>query len=259
MNPLADLARVPSLLTTRRLGRSLELRESTVSTMDDARRALELGAPEGHVVVADTQSAGRGTHGRVWSSPSGSDLYLSSVARPEVPIDVLPTMTLAVGLGVCRAVAHYAGDERTRIKWPNDVLVDGRKVAGILVETRASSEGIDGVIVGIGLNCNRRHFDPEVGERAISLALACHASVDRAEVLARVLAELEQALEAWVHRGPAATAHEVDLRLAYLGGRARLDGAEVTVLGVGPDGSLRVEQAGQPRSVHAGRLEPAAP
>lgn len=255
--PAQDLERTSTLLATRRMGRSLVVLETTTSTMDDARRALENGAPDGHVVVADTQSAGRGTHGRPWSSPAGSDLYFSVVMRPDdVPLDVLPTLTLAVGLGVSRAIDRFVGDASTRIKWPNDVLVDGRKCAGILVESRATSDGIEGLIVGIGINCNRRSFDVVGPLAPTSLALAAARTVDRAEVLATALLELERAVDAWLREGPEATAREVDRRLAFAGSTVSLDGRRVVLLGVDHDGNLRVEAGGVVQHVSAGRLEP---
>lgn len=253
---VADLERTPSRLETQRLGRSLHVLESTASTMDDARLAFERGAIDGHVVVADTQTAGRGTHGRLWSSPAGSDLYFSIVMRPDVALDVLPTMTLAIGLGVARALERFTSASSTRIKWPNDVLVDGRKCAGILVESRAGSEGVEGVIVGIGINCNRTAFDVAGNLAPTSLRLARGSTVDRAEVLATVLLEVERAVDRWQLEGPESTAREVEQRLAFAGSRVLLDGREVVLLGVDRDGNLRVEHDGRVQHVCAGRLEP---
>jgi BirA family biotin operon repressor/biotin-[acetyl-CoA-carboxylase] ligase len=263
-----DLERLPDRLATRALGRSVVILSETRSTMDDARTALIAGAPDGHLVVADHQTEGRGTHGRTWSSPAGQDLYFSFIARPKMPIERLPTMALAVGLGLARAVAAlvHAGvvdAGRVRLKWPNDVLVDGHKCAGILVETRATNDGVDGVIVGVGLNCNRRDLDvaPEAAAattlRATSLALATGLDRDRDEVLSVVLASIEDALYVWQNEPLAVTLSAVDAWLAFRGERVRLDGAESegTLVGLADDGGLRIATDSGERSFQAGRLE----
>jgi BirA family biotin operon repressor/biotin-[acetyl-CoA-carboxylase] ligase len=128
--------RIASALATRRLGRSLELRAITESTNDDARAAAAAGAPDGHVVLADAQRKGRGSRGRAWVSPPGSDLYLSAVVRSALPAQQLAPLTLAIGVGVAEAAeAFLPSGKRASIKWPNDVWIGRAKLAGVLVET----------------------------------------------------------------------------------------------------------------------------
>lgn len=249
-----DLRALPGRLTTRTLARSLDLRESTGSTMDDARAALDAGAPEGHTVIADTQSAGRGSHGRVWTSPAGGDLYLSIALRPKVPLERLATMTLAVGLAVARTVESFLGEDRAAVKWPNDVLVDGAKCAGILVESRASSAGIEGVIVGIGLDCNREGSTLLDGTRITSIGAVLGEAVDRGDVAARLFAELERTLDRWTDEGLAGILPEFARRLAFRGEPVRLDSLEGELLGLGEDGSLVLRTARGVESFSAGRL-----
>lgn len=241
-------------LQTRSLGRSLEIRDTTTSTMDDARAALTRGAPSGHVIVADTQSQGRGTHGRTWTSPAGSDLYVSFIARPKVAMERLPAMALAVGLGIADAIAERLSPEVVRVKWPNDVLVSGSKCAGILIETRATSEGVDGVIVGFGMNVNRREFEPGALSHPTSLALEAGHNFDRVDVLGSVLLHVEQAIDLWENGALARTIEALDARLAYRGQCVRLDDTMGTLLGLAEDGSLRIATSEGERVFSAGRL-----
>src|SRR6185503_19101937 len=120
------------------------------------------------------QRRGRGSHGRSWASPSGGDLYLSIVARPQLPLAQLAPLTLAVGLGVADAadaVLGAAARAPARVKWPNDVWLGGKKCAGILVETRSGSAAPE-LIVGVGVNVNRVSFPDELAVTATSLRLA---------------------------------------------------------------------------------------
>ena len=168
-----DADAIGAALGTLAYGRSLDLRAQTRSTNDDARAAAEAGAPRGHVVVADTQSAGRGSRGRTWSSPAGVDLYLSIVERVPLPLSKIPPLTLAVGLGVADAVDALVGPGCARVKWPNDVRVGERKCAGILVETSSAGHKPGPIILGIGLGVNRTEWESELagcGSRAAKRA-----------------------------------------------------------------------------------------
>jgi len=154
-----ELEGLASRLTTRVYGRSLEVLAETGSTNDDARTAAERGAPRGHVIVADAQRSGRGARGAVWSSPPGTDLYLSIVERLELAPRDVATLTLAVGLGVRDACATLLGAHgaapAVTVKWPNDVRVGDRKCAGVLVESSSMGEQLGPIVIGIGLDVNR--------------------------------------------------------------------------------------------------------
>ena len=129
--------------------------ESTASTMDDASAAAAQGASDGHVVLADEQTSGRGAHGRHWLSPPGTDLYFSVVTRPAVEPASTALVTLAAGLGVRDAVAASLPGLSVLVKWPNDIWVERRKCAGILVESRTVGMRVESMIIGVGLNVNR--------------------------------------------------------------------------------------------------------
>ena len=247
---------VASRLRARRYGRSIDVRMETDSTNDDAREALERGAPDGHVVVADQQRRGRGARGRRWDSPAGTDLYLSIVARVPLELSKLPPLTLAVGLGLARAAETLAPHTDVAVKWPNDLLIDGLKCAGVLVEASARGTIVEGVVIGIGLDVNRVAFEEELADLATSLRLATGLVQDRATVLARVLDHVEEEVDRFVEHGVSALIPRIDAKLALRGSRVRCDEVEGVVLGLAPTGALRLETATGIRDVVAGSLRP---
>ena len=175
-------------LYTAIVGRSVRYYQSTASTMDDAAQWARDGADEGAVVVAETQTASRGRLGRRWVSDSGN-LYFSALFRPDV--NALPLLSPLAGVAVARAVRQTAG-LYPAIKWPNDVMIDGRKVAGILAESALSGSKIEHAIVGVGVNITLdTSADPEIADTAASLNQLADADVDRAELLRRILQHLD--------------------------------------------------------------------
>lgn len=162
----------------------LLIRESVGSTNDEARVLGEAGAADGIIVIAERQTAGRGRRGAAWFSPPGESLAFSVLVRPTEPKPLWPRLALAAGVAVAEA-AEALGLQAS-IKWPNDVLIGHRKVAGILVEA-----GRDFAVLGIGLNVNTEAFPPEVAESASSLRLETGGVLSRAEVLIAVLRRLE--------------------------------------------------------------------
>jgi len=249
--------RIASALTTQRLGRSLELREITDSTNDDARAAAGAGAPDGHLVLADAQRSGRGSRGRGWDSPGGTDLYLSAVVRTQLPLAQLAPLTLAVGLGVAEAAdAFLPSGKRAAIKWPNDVWVGRAKLAGVLVESASSGESSLPLIVGIGLNVNRRTFPAQLDTPATSLRLERGEPADRVQVLVELLARVEAWLDRFLGGQLEQVVHALDARLCLRGQRARCDDLEGVVQGVAASGALRFVVDGRERELVAGTLRP---
>jgi BirA family transcriptional regulator, biotin operon repressor / biotin---[acetyl-CoA-carboxylase] ligase len=169
-------------------GRPYLWRETCPSTQELAR-----GLPHGGVAACDVQTAGRGRLGRAWTSPPGAGVLFSISLHPRTPPDELPPLTLVVAGAVCAAL-----DPRAQVRWPNDVVAEGRKLAGVLAEVRASR-----AVVGVGINANLEEADLPAGARvpATSLRLLQGAPVERAAVLAGVLWELERAYEAFERDG----------------------------------------------------------
>jgi len=252
-----NLEDMQEALQTKRFGRSYGYRTQTGSTNDDARAAYLAGAAPGHLVVADTQTAGRGSRGRSWQSPAGTDLYLSIVDCLPVPLAALPPLTLAVGLAVAEtvdALLQRTGQSQARVKWPNDVLVDSRKCAGILIETSTGMPRGDCVVIGIGLNVNRTLFPEDLTATATSLLLSARSPIDRQHALRLLLERVEARVDEFVQSGPTATIRGLSSRLAMLGRRVRCDATEGILRGVAPSGALLLETARGLEQVIAGRL-----
>uniref|UniRef100_UPI001867034C biotin--[acetyl-CoA-carboxylase] ligase n=1 Tax=Luteolibacter marinus TaxID=2776705 RepID=UPI001867034C len=164
-------------------GFRLKVREVTGSTNDDVREAARGGAGAGLVIVAGRQESGRGRRGAAWVCPPGEGLAFSVLLRPAEKKILWPRLSLAAGLAVAEALDRHgvAAD----VKWPNDVWIDGKKIAGILVEA-----GDDHVVVGIGINVGVTAFPPGLGDSATSLALECGDAPELSAVLGVVLSRL---------------------------------------------------------------------
>lgn len=158
----------------------LLIRESVESTNDEVCKLALAGAPDGLILLAETQTIGRGRRGAAWFSPSGESLTFSILVRPREPLALWPRLALAAGLAVAEAIESF--NLQPGIKWPNDVWLGKRKVAGILVEA-----GADFAVVGIGLNVNTTAFPPEISEIATSLQLEKSLPISRADVLAAII------------------------------------------------------------------------
>ncbi|ADO72380.1 biotin--[acetyl-CoA-carboxylase] ligase [Stigmatella aurantiaca] len=180
------------LLATRDLGRTLHCHGTLASTNELAFRLAHEGAEHGEVVVAEQQTAGKGRRGRVWVSPPGLNLYFSAILRPELPPQHAPELTLVAAVALAETLRE-AGAEAA-IKWPNDVQIDGRKVAGILTEMSAEPERVHFVVLGIGVNLNaqREHFPEELRAQATSLSLELGRPVPRASFAAALWLRLEE-------------------------------------------------------------------
>lgn len=196
-------AEITPYLRTKWLGRKQEYRAVTDSTITDGRAAGERGEPDGFVIFADQQRAGKGRLGRPWSSPAGQGIWFSVLLRPRLAPAVAPQLTLATAVGVANALTALGF--HPGIKWPNDIFLDGRKVCGILTEMDADMDKINHVIVGIGINVKNDAFPGELQHTATSLYLEakkqqreCPA---RNQVAAELLNALEDAYETLYRRG----------------------------------------------------------
>lgn len=166
------------------------LYEQIGSTNDVARQLAAGGAASGSLVIADRQTRGRGRAGRVWSSPSGMGLYLSQVTRPAD--GDLSTLPLRLGVLLASRLDRWTEGDPVTVKWPNDLLIGGRKLAGILCEAAWSGQTIDHIVIGIGINLLHRpdDFPEEVRDQAISLAHLSREPVSRFEVATAVVEAL---------------------------------------------------------------------
>ena len=212
------------------------------------------GAPDRTVVVAESQAAGRGRRGRVWQDEPGASLLTSILLRPRLAPAQLPTLSLTAGVAVAEAIASAAG-LTARLKWPNDVLVEGRKLAGILLESRLSSAPAASacvVALGIGINVAQRAFPPELAEHATSVRLAGGGDLDRDVLLVALL----EALDRWRARLESEGFAPVRTRWRSLadtlGRTVSVDGVTGVAVDVDDDGALLVDEGGRRRRVVAG-------
>ena len=239
-------------------GSSLTVHESTASTMDDAFAAAAEGANDGHVVLADEQTGGRGAHGRRWLSPPGCDLYFSVVTRPAIEPTATALVTLATGLGVRDAVATSLPGRSVLVKWPNDIWIERRKCAGILVESRTVGMRLESMIIGVGLNVNRTQWPPELASAATSLRAESEGDepFDRAETLAKLLSHMERWVNLLVKDGPSVVVDALRPNLALVGEQVRWEDGEGLFDGIDQDGAARVRTETGVVSLHSARIEP---
>jgi BirA family biotin operon repressor/biotin-[acetyl-CoA-carboxylase] ligase len=238
-----------------RFGAPLVVTAETGSTNDDALDAARHGAPHGAVFVADAQRSGRGRRGSTWTSPPGENLTFSVLLRPTVPPERISAIALVAGLAVRAATAARVPDG-VFIKWPNDVLCNDRKLAGILVESRMDGASVDAVVVGIGVNVHMRDLPPEIATLATSLALLGDASPNREALLAGVLAGFEERLRRFEVAGLSALLSELNVHDALHGRALRVGDLFGEGAGIGDDGALLVRDArGVVHRITSGAIE----
>lgn len=180
-------------LTTNYIGQDLEYYEEIDSTNIRAKAWAKEGAKEGSIVIADYQNAGKGRLGRVWLSPKATGIWMSLILRPMLlPIEI-PQITLVAGLSMCKAIQNLTGLD-AKIKWPNDIVVNKKKVCGILTEMSATEKEISYVVVGIGVNVNNQTFDSSI-PYATSLAAEGKSYYQREQIIKRFAEIFEKQYE----------------------------------------------------------------
>ncbi len=190
-------AEIKSRIHTNWAGKNLKYFESTTSTNILAKNAGEEGAAHGFLFVADEQTAGRGRRGRVWQSPKGSNVYFTILLRPSLHPENASMLTLVMAHSVADAIQELTG-EKPSIKWPNDILLSGKKVCGILTEMSVEREYIHYVVCGVGINVCKQEFPEEIRESATSLEEALGRSISKAELLEKIMTAFERDYEAFV-------------------------------------------------------------
>ncbi len=182
---------VSSILKTKRMGSTVQYFSTIDSTNQYAKRIAEDGAADGTLVIADEQTAGKGRSGRHWVTPSKEAIAFTLILRPKLSPERISMVTLVMGLAVTAAVnALY--DLNAQIKWPNDAVIRGRKLCGILTEMSAEVEAVHYIVIGVGINANLTQFPEELRDTAISLKTELGKDVNRAELIAQTLLEFER-------------------------------------------------------------------
>ncbi|MBW7573416.1 biotin--[acetyl-CoA-carboxylase] ligase [Caproiciproducens faecalis] len=186
-------------LKTKAMGKNVFCFDSIDSTNAQAKRQALAGASNGSLFIAEQQTGGKGRLGRVWASPSGTGLWFSVLLRPDsLPVQVT-NITLLAGLAVCLSIRKLT-KAPAMIKWPNDIVIGGKKVCGILTEMAAEIDRIEYVVVGIGINVNTENFPEELSVKATSLRVECGKPVARVELLQEILSEFERILSDYTDR-----------------------------------------------------------
>ena len=206
------------------IGNAIRVLPQTTSTNDEASRAALEGHPEGLVIFAESQSAGRGRMGRRWSSPAGRGLWFSVLLRPSLAPSECTQLTAASANALVRAIQSTTGIT-PEIKWPNDLLIKGKKIAGILTEMSAELEHVRSVILGIGIDANQTasEFPADLRPIATSLKLATGKTVSRADLAEAVLRELDREYARILAGQFAAVAEEWGSRCSTLGKQVTID------------------------------------
>ncbi len=247
---------IRSGLPTEFMGRHIVYAEQVDSTNRLAKEKAQDGAPEGTIVIAEEQIGGKGRLTRSWSSPFGKGIWFSVILRPQFLPYEASKLTLMGAVALTKAF-HSLGLTECGIKWPNDILVNGRKIVGVLTEMSATMEGIDYIVMGCGINVkqSRREFPKELRKIATSFA-AENVKVSRKEILQNVLLELEKAYTKVLDEGFAPVLEEWRTLSVTLGMDVKVIAPDRTFYGravdIDEDGNLLVDSDGKREKVVAG-------
>lgn len=244
---------------TRWAGQEIVCFTETDSTNVRARKLGENGAAHGTLVVAEQQTAGRGRRGRGWESPAGSSIYMSLLLRPEFLPNKAPMLTIVMAYSVATTLREQTGLD-FRIKWPNDIVLNGKKVVGILTEMSTEIEYINHVVIGVGINVNTEAFPEEICATATSIRRESGKTWRRAELIAAILRQFEVQYERFVKEEDLAYLREAyDAILVNCNREVRIlgekDGYRAVALGIDDQGELLVrKEDGTVTSVYAGEV-----
>lgn len=180
-----------SRMDTRWAGHPVTFYDAVDSTNLRAKLDAENGAPQGALVVADMQTAGRGRRGRSWSSPAGTNVYFTLILKPDFAPDKASMLTLVMAMAVAEGITETCGGEAC-IKWPNDIVIDGKKVCGMLTELSVQQEYIQHVVIGVGVNVGMQRFAPEIAATATCLEQQCGRRIPRAVLVVNIMKAFEK-------------------------------------------------------------------
>lgn len=189
-------------LKTKMLGRHIHFEQSVSSTQKIAKNLAAEGCPEGTIVVADEQTNGRGRMARTWYSPSGTGIWMSMIIRPNIPVNLTPQLTLLTAVAIVQAIEELT-PLNPSIKWPNDIMLNGKKIVGILTELQAEADQVHSVIIGTGINVNQKveHFPEELQNIATSLKIETGTTLERAQLIQMILLKFEELYSLYLAQG----------------------------------------------------------
>lgn len=248
---------IASLLPENSLFKNIHYKQEVTSTNDVAKLLAEQGAQSGTVVLAHNQSQGKGRRGRSWVSEPGNNLTMSFILRPDILPEKASMLTLVAAMAVADAVKEFGA--QAGIKWPNDIVVDGKKICGILTEMSSQMTSINYVVIGIGINVHQTTFDLEVAKVATSLDLILNTKVSRSHLAAKVLSHFEYYYNQFLEAGDLSLVKDsYNQMLVSKGKEVRIIREQETKTGlsggIDKDGALEVEIQGQKEKIIFGEV-----
>ena len=251
--------KIELFLNTKRFGRNIHHFDVLDSTQTIAHKLAQDGAPEGTVVISEEQTAGRGRMARPWESAYGTGIWMTIIVRPDVTPQQASSYTLVVAVAISKAIKTLYKNVEPAIKWPNDLLINGKKCTGILTEMQAEVDCVQALLVGIGINANQMEsdFSPEIADIATSLRLEAGEEINRAALVATILQYLEQYTEMFVENGFASIKDEWEQASCTIGQRIEVttlrEQFEGVASGITDEGVLQVRlDNGTVRTMYSG-------
>ena len=252
-------AEIESLMDTKWAGSNVVYYDEIDSTNNRAKEAGDNKAPHGTLFVADMQVAGKGRRGRVWQSPAGSSIYMTILLYPEISPLKAPQLTLVMAIAVAEGIKEVTGLD-TKIKWPNDIVVNGRKICGILTEMSTEIDYINHVVIGAGINVNQDDFPEDIRKTASSLKMELGKQVKRSELIAAIMKSFEKDYEIFLKTEDLSGLQELynsmlvnldrDVKVLEPGNEY-----EAHALGINKTGELIVRTAeGEEKEIYAGEV-----
>ena len=252
-------AEIKSLMHTEWVAKEVLYFDTIDSTNTKAQELAEKGYPSGTLVVADKQESGKGRRGRNWVSPSGTGIFMTLMIKPDINPNNASMLTLVAALAVAKAITSVTGEEAL-IKWPNDIVVNGKKVCGILTEMNAQFDYINHIVVGIGINVHNESFPEEISQMASSLMIEAGGKrFHRAQIIAETMSYFEQYYDTFLKtQDLSALVREYDELLVNMNKAVRvLDPKEPfdgKAMGITPKGELIVDTWESRKLVSSGEV-----
>ena len=252
-------AEIKSLMHTEWVAKEVLYFDTIDSTNTKAQELAEKGYPSGTLVVADKQESGKGRRGRSWVSPSGTGIFMTLMIKPDINPNNASMLTLVAALAVAKAITSVTGEEAL-IKWPNDIVVNGKKVCGILTEMNAQFDYINHIVVGIGINVHNESFPEEISQMASSLMIEAGGKrFHRAQIIAETMSYFEQYYDTFLKtQDLSALVREYDELLVNMNKAVRvLDPKEPVdgkAMGITPKGELIVDTWESRKLVSSGEV-----
>jgi BirA family biotin operon repressor/biotin-[acetyl-CoA-carboxylase] ligase len=235
-------------LKTNFMGRHIHFEQIVSSTQKIAQSLANDGCPEGMIVVADEQTDGRGRMARAWYSPSGTGIWMSMIIRPNIPVNQTPQLTLLTAVAIVQAIEELT-PLRPTIKWPNDIMLNGKKIVGILTELQAEADKVHSVIIGTGINVNQtiEHFPEELRNIATSIKIETGTNLERAQLIQMILLKFEGLYSLYLTKGFKAIkllweGYAISLNKMIVA-RTLHGSIEGKAIGINDDGVLLIETA----------------